>query len=185
MKNFAKLAAVVLAAASMSSYAAPIASTGAGLSVIVSGTSHVIATYEGTSASYSNNLYLGNRLLFNNHTTAVGTFIDLGSYAVGTELIFRLEVVNTANNFFTGAALRNPDNHAHARVQSDYLDAGTTLVSFEDLFNGPYDYNDLSFTFTNTTAAVNLANNVPEPGSLALRSLGLVGLVAQGKRKQR
>ena len=27
-------------------------------------------------------------------------------------------------------------------------------MSFEDLFNGPFDYNDLSFSFTNTQGSV-------------------------------
>lgn len=94
----------------------------------------VVATYEGNSAAYSNDLYLSlnaagqpgddgdlanDLFIFNNHSSPVGSTMDLGSFAVGTELMFRLHVNNTGNDFFSGAASRNPDNHTHARVQPD------------------------------------------------------------------
>ena len=171
----------------------PIAIGGEGLQIIVTGNGPVIATYQGNSASYSNDLYLmrngsglpgddgilGNDLfVFNNHTSPVGSTVNLGSFAIGTELEFRLFVNNTGDNFFTGAASRNPDNHTHARVQGDWQ-PGETLVSFEDLLNGPFEYNDLSFSFTNTST-----NAVPEPGSMALLAGGLACLLA-GRRFRR
>jgi hypothetical protein len=36
-------------------------------------------------------------------------------------------------------------------VQADWQ-VNESLVSFEDLFNGPFVFNDLSFSFTSTTA---------------------------------
>src|SRR5690349_5595125 len=52
----------------------------------------------------------------------------------------------------------------HARAQANWK-SNETLVSFEDLFNGPFNYNDLSFSFVPTTAT-NLPgwyrNNRPE-----------------------
>jgi len=90
-----------------------------------------------------------------------------------------LFVTNTGNNFFSGAASRNPDATAHARVQSAWQ-TGTTLVSFEDLFNGPFNYNDLSFSFTNTAAAGD--TSVPEPASLMLLGTGLLGLTTLRRR---
>ena len=36
---------------------------------------------------------------------------------------------------------RNPDGVAHARVSSDFFGVNTTLVSFENLFEGPFRYN--------------------------------------------
>ena len=194
----ATLLACVLGVAGLltatSAQAIPIADPGTeGFKVIVAGPDPIIATYQGNTASFTNLLYLmldgsgqpgddGNTandlFIFNNQVTPVGSTFNLGSFAVGTELEFRLFVTNTGNNFFSGPASRNPDNTAHARVQSDWLPI-TTLVSFEDLFNGPFDYNDLSFSFSNTAATP----SVPEPTSLILLGTGLVGL-ATGFRKR-
>ena len=182
MKTFKRAAvgaALVLFA--MTAHAFPIAPPGTeGLKVIVSGTDHVIATYEGNSAAYSNDLLLNGVFIFNNHTTPVGTSVDLGSFAPGTELVFQLHVNNTGYDFYTGPDSRNPDSHAHARVQADW-EPGTTLVSFEDLFNGPFEYNDLSFSFTNTTSS---ATPVPEPSPLLLMlaGIGLIGLMVRLRR---
>lgn len=182
MKTFKRAAvgaALVLFA--MTAHAFPIAAPGTeGLKVIVSGTDHVIATYEGNSAAYSNDLLLNGVFIFNNHTTPVGTTVDLGSFAPGTELVFQLHVNNTGYDFYTGPDSRNPDSHAHARVQADW-EPGTTLVSFEDLFNGPFEYNDLSFSFTNTTSS---ATPVPEPSALLLMlaGIGLIGLMVRLRR---
>jgi hypothetical protein len=173
----------------------PIANTGEGLNVLVGGTAPIIATYQGNSAAYSDDLYLmldalgnpnndgilGNDLLiFNNHASSVGSTVNLGSFTIGTELMFRLHVNDTGLDYITGAASRNPDNHAHARVQENWQ-PNETLVSFEDLYNGPFDFNDLSFSFTNTVTTP--PPSVPEPATLALLGLGLVGIGAMRQRK--
>jgi hypothetical protein len=177
--------------------ALPIALAGTeGLNVLVAG-SPIIATYQGNSASYSNDLYLmlnnsgqsaddGNlandRFIFNNHATPVGTTVNLGSFALGSELMFRLFVNNTGHNFYTGAANRNPDGYTHARVQEGWKPT-ETLVSFEDLYNGAFNYNDLSFSFTNTVTSPAAISAVPEPGSLALFGLGVIGASLMGRKK--
>lgn len=166
-----------------SGHAFPIAVAGTeGLSVIANG-GNITATYEGNSAAYSNDLYLvlvgPDQWIFNNHSTPVGATYDLGTFSAGTELVFRLYVNNTGDNFYTGAASRNPDGLAHARVQNDWK-PGITLVSFEDLWGTPEGingYNDLSFSFTNTRAS-----SVPEPATLLLFGAGLAGLKLMRKR---
>jgi hypothetical protein len=174
--------------ASSLALAFPIAAVGTeGFSVIVSSTNNVIATYQGNSASYSNNLLLsapvnGLGTIFNNQTSPVGSTFDLGSFAIGTELIFELNVTNTGYSYFTGAAARNPDGMAHARVENAWQ-PNTTLVSFEDLYGTPEGaggFNDLSFSFTNVTSV----NAVPEPETLALMlaGLGLVGTIARRRK---
>ncbi|MCB1747657.1 MAG: PEP-CTERM sorting domain-containing protein [Gammaproteobacteria bacterium] len=185
------IALLLLPIASQATY---IASTGDGLSVIVTSTANVIAKYKGNSAAYSNDLYLvgggaggSDLFIFNNHASAVGSTVDLGSFAIGTELIFRLHVNNTGYDYFTGPATRNPDSHVHARVQSSGLPspefaAGESLVSFEDLYDGPFVFNDLGFSFTNTVADV--PNRVPEPTTLGLLAAGLVGATGRRYRKK-
>ena len=177
--RFAAGAALMLCAAT--TQALPIAAPGTeGLKVIVNGSGHVFATYQGNTAAYSNDLMLDGNLIFNNHATPVGTTVDLGFFTAGTELVFQLYVHNTGWTYSTGAASGNPDGHAHARVQADWQ-PGETLVSFEDLFNGAFDFNDLSFSFTNTTSG---PISVPEPKPLALMlvGFGLVGLMVRRRR---
>jgi hypothetical protein len=188
--RFVRLAAGAAIAASFAGtvLAFPIATTGEGLKVIVGGTDHVIATYQGNSAAFSNDLYLvlpgGDQFIFNNHASAVGSTVDLGAFSIGTELLFRLHVNNTGNDFFTGPAARNPDGHAHAMVQEEWQ-PGETLVSFEDLFNGPFVFNDLSFSFTNTVTTPPPLPGVPEPHVLAILGIGMLGLSALRARRRR
>ena len=187
----------MLSASSASAFPIAIAGT-EGFPVFVTGTDPIVATYQGNSAAFSNDLYLmldgsglpgddgilaNDLFIFNNHASPVGSTVILGSFAVGTELEFRLFVNNTGQNYFTGAASRNPDNHTHARSQANWQ-AGETLVSFEDLFNGPFDYNDLSFSFTNTSTESE-PGAVPEPASLVLLGSGLIGAGVRRWRTRR
>jgi hypothetical protein len=58
---------------------------------------------------------------FDNYTAGLRySIVDLGTFAAGTELIFRLKVndtqTSTIRNYFSGAASRNPDNLPHSTV---------------------------------------------------------------------
>ncbi len=185
------------AASALTLSAFPIAVPGTeGFSVIVSGTDPIVAKYEGNSAGYSNDLYLeldgggnpgmdGNTsndlFIFNNHASPVGSTVDLGSFLVGSELVFRLYVNNTGDDFFSGPGSRNPDGLAHARVQGNWQ-PDTTLVSFEDLLNTPEGvngYNDLSFSFSNTSSS----GVVPEASSQTA-AFALLGMMALSARRR-
>jgi len=122
MRACALITSLCALLAASSALTFPIAAPGAeGLSVIVGQSGTVEATYQGNSATYSNDLYFGlsiattTTFVFNNHETPVGTKVSLGSFPPGTELFFRLHVRNTGRDFYTGPAGRNPDNHTHAR----------------------------------------------------------------------
>jgi hypothetical protein len=172
------LAAASLLGSVAGAQAAPIL----GASVIVASDGEVVAKFLGHTAGFSNDLYLDEPanalgIIFNNQTTPVGTTMSLGTFSAGTELIFRIHVINTGDDFFTGPASRNPDQLAHAVVDDAYS-ATETYVGFEDLFGGgDLDYDDLQFSFTN------VRSTVPEPGGLALLGLALAALWSTARRR--
>jgi hypothetical protein len=159
-----------------------------GGTMIVATDANVTATYMGSDAGYINSLFLhapgaDARFLFSKGSP-VGSTIDLGWFAAGTELTFRLEVWNTGQQFFTGAGSVNPDGLAHALAVTTFdaeLRLFVTEVGFEDLFGGgDRDYNDFMFRLTNV---YDPPPAIPEPGTLALLGLGLAGIGVLRRRK--
>ena len=99
------------------------------------------------SAAYTHDIKLKEPITGNivdlgmtNHDT--GSSFSSGTvYPAGEELRFFIHVRETGHNFYMGAASRNPDNIIHAATNQ--VDADTTIVTFEDIFNiGDADYND-------------------------------------------
>lgn len=151
-----------------------------GQRVIVASTDDVIARFVDSTALLSSNLFLDGRsgIIFNNQNTPVGTTVNLGSFAVGTELVFRIET-SDGNIFRTGPAERNPDGLFHAAVSTT---DGETFVGFEDQLNGgDRDYDDLIFAFTNVAAT---PAAVPEPAAWGMM-LGGFGVIGTGLRSRR
>lgn len=198
IKSLTLITAVLTTIASVSAYAAPVATPGTeGLPIFASTADTVVTIYQGNSAIYSNDLYLmldssgrpgndGNPsndlFVFNNHGSSVGETKNLGPFASGTELMFRLHVNDTGRDFFTGPASSNEDGQFHARVQQNWL-PNATLVSFEDLYDTSGNssvYNDLSFSLSNTVTAP-----VPEPHvyAMMLAGLGFVSMVIRRRKK--
>ena len=197
IKPLTLITAVLASIASVSAYAAPVATPGTeGLPIFASTADTVATIYQGHSATYGNDLYLmldssgnpGNDgdpsndlFVFNNFGSSVGETKNLGPFASGTELMFRLHVNNTGQDFFTGPASSNADGQFHARVEQNWL-PNTTLVSFEDLYDTTGNssvYNDLSFSLTNTSTSL-----VPEPHvyAMMLAGLGFVSMVIRRRK---
>ena len=192
MKNFISKLILIssLFTASMSAQAAsvPIAAKGTeAIKVVVSSTADIIATFLGGTALYSDDLFLSSDggstyggLIFNNKTSSIGSTVNLGSFAIGTELIFKMIANSGKASYFTGGAERNKDGIAHARVQGDWK-PGQTLVGFEDLAGGgDRDYDDVVISLSNTNEDITA---VPVPAALWLMGSALFGLLGLSKRK--
>jgi hypothetical protein len=174
-----KLKSALIAAAVAGIGLAPATSMAAlGDSLIASG-GHIIATFEGSDASFDSLLSLnGSPLIFPNHATAVGTTYDFGDFVAGTALDFKLTVVDPSNVWHVGPASGNSDSVIHANVIYNYTELGRTFVGFEDHpGGGDLDYNDHLFSFTNV-------NPVPEPETYAMfmAGLGLMGFIARRRK---
>lgn len=111
-----------------------------------------------------------------------GAIINIGSYAAGTELLFKLFVSETADKFFTGAGDRNADGIAHAMVDFDSTE-GIAVLGFEDLYGGgDLDFNDAVFRLS---GGITDTAPVPEPSTLILLGGGLIGVAWYRKKRNK
>jgi len=154
-------------------------------------TGDVVAYFYASTAAYTNEL----RLLvngvdtgiqgLNNHSSAHGASLNFGSVTAGSTLVFTMVNLSPGGigPWYSDKSL-NSDGKNHV-YSTDFGGDGSipagTFVAFEDLPNGgDFNYNDETFVFTN----VRTGGTVPEPGTLALLSFGLLGLgLARRKRK--
>lgn len=145
----------------------------------------VWARFLGSDAGYFSTLFLdGYDAVLFDKSSPVDSEILLGAFSAGTELVFRIDVTNSSQSFFTGDASRNPDGLAHALAITTFdvtADNYVTIVGFEDLLGGgDLDFNDFKFQLTNVIDPI----PVPAPAALMLLGIGLAGLGYQ-RRKQR
>ena len=89
--------------------AAPQAQAGIGDSLVASG-GNIFIRFEGSDASFNSLISVnGSTPVFPNHSTAVGTTLDLGFFAPGTPLDIVLQVLTTGNSFHSGPGAGNAD----------------------------------------------------------------------------
>jgi len=111
----------------------------------------VIVTCVGKGGGYTHELYLDNTNTFICDSADIGTQVNLGTFPAGTELIFRLDVLNSGYSYYTGAAERNPDSEIHVRIDS--TESGAYRFGFEDLYGGgDRDYDDCVFEVSGSDA---------------------------------
>jgi hypothetical protein len=178
MKKFGKtvLAAIAFAAAA----AAPQAQAALGDLLFAAG-GNINIRFEGSDALFSSAVSVnGSPEIFPNHSTPIGTTMDLGAFSAGTPIDVVLHVLTTNNFFHTGPGSLNIDGLPHALVTVGAN--GRTFVSFEDLVGGgDRDFNDHMFSLNNvrTVAAI------PEPSVYAMMAAGLGVLGFLGRRRRR
>jgi hypothetical protein len=167
-------------------------------------TGEVWAYFTGADAGYENVIgMLVNGVStgvygLNDHTSAIGDSLDLGSVNAGDTIVFVLKILSQGNalvysdpsmntGYDSGPATGSPNGHNHI-YSTAYTGTGPvfpgvpagTYVAFEDLsFPGAdYDHNDESFVFTNVASGGTLGGpgGVPEPATWAMMLLGFLGL---------
>ncbi|MFT4151102.1 MAG: DUF4114 domain-containing protein [Paracoccaceae bacterium] len=164
--------AFALAVLSGAAAAAPV---GVGDKVYAASSDPIDAVFVEDGGGFSALLYLvtagGDELIFSDATNVAGDTKPLGSFAPGTELLFKL--VTGGYEYFTGDGSRNPDGIAHAYASTS---GGYTTVGFEDLYGGgDFDFNDIVFKFSNTVSESAATVPVPAAGLLLVGGLGALG----------
>jgi hypothetical protein len=124
------------------------ASSPAARLVTTDGATPVVVTLVLSDTAYQDSLVLDEpgppTPLMDAWSTSVGSAVSVGPYAVGTELVFGIDVQNTGDHWQSGPASRNADGVAHVAVT--YEGACSWLIGFEDLYGGgDLDYNDVVF----------------------------------------
>ncbi len=185
--------ALTLSFAAAGSYAAPLAYPGIGsenphgYSFTAANSGSIVAYFVDAEAGYTSTLSLfvngvevGSSVL-NNQTSSYGDSISFDNINAGDELILRLNVLNTSNQWYSDTSL-NSDGAHHIysyNYNGDSILPAGTYIGFEDLINGgDWDYNDATFLLTNTSVT-----SVPVPAAAWLFGSGLLGLAGIARRR--
>jgi hypothetical protein len=139
-------------------------------STVLRGETAVFDNLVGLASPVDTTLYLSKAVI-------EGEQFTLGSFAAGTELVFRITTPQGAT-YYTGPGHRNPDGLVHANVVQ--LAANTYWVGWEDLFaGGDSDYDDVFFQVCGhlAVATIDVAIDIKpqsEPNSVNADSRGKI-----------
>jgi hypothetical protein len=154
---------------------------------VAASTGDLVADYYGSDAGATESIGLlvngvGTGITgLQDHTTVIGTSLDLGHVDAGDTLVFFDTVLvspGVTNIWYSDPALNSDGaNHVYSIPYTGYPISGT-YVGFEDepaSLPADYTYTDEQFVFTIAT--------VPEPATLALLLAPLIGLVLLRSRR--
>ncbi|MFZ6673744.1 DUF4114 domain-containing protein [Undibacterium sp. Xuan67W] len=159
-------------------------------SFVATTTGDVLAYFADSTAGYTNTLSLLVNGVdtgisgLNNHTSVYGQMLNFGTVNAGDSLVFRLNVLNNGDTWFSQKSLNSDGvNHIYSSSYAgDIAIPAGVYVAFEDLRNGgDYNYHDENFVFTN----VSNAQAIPLPATPLLFGLGLGVLALVGKRRKK
>lgn len=148
--------------------------------------------FSGGGASYTNEVtMLVNGVAsgiqgLNNQASAYGSFLDLGTVTAGDVIVFKMVNISPGGvgPWYSDKSMNSDGvNHVYSTdFAGDTTIPGGTYVAFEDLAGGgDFNYNDLSFVFTNISTTV---AGVSLPGTPALLLAAALG-AAVLRRKTR
>jgi hypothetical protein len=155
----------------------------------------LIAYFAGSAAGFEeevgllvNGVDTGVRGL-NDHTSALGDSLNLGTVTAGDTLTFLDEIISTGETWFSNPALNSDGgNHVYSTtVTANQVYAGSpagTYVAFEDEdFKSVSDLNYFDNTFIFTSASI--VSSVPEVSTWAMMIAGFAGLGFAAHRRCR